>query len=852
MAVQLFLSCVSDEFGAYREPLSRELTLPDVAVKIQEEFKPQGGDTLSMLKDYIAPSAALVHFVGDATGAKPPDSCVRALLTRYPDIATKLPPLGAALDAGKPVSYTQWEAWLALYLDKDMLIVVPARSQSNALQVEHLARLSAIDRYPGKPFVDMNDLAKQILASLVIPALKRAARESSAPGRQPRNLPFASLGALFKGREMALDDLRAAFMAGKGSAVTGWVLHGLGGIGKTQLAIEYAWSHQADYSALLFARADDRGTLNASLSALASAKVLDLAEKEAREDEVKIDAVLKWLDADRNQPWLLILDNVDDKEAVRAVVDLMAQVNGGHVIVTARAANFPVPLQTFELGVLDDLAASAFLMDRTRGKRAPAPDDAAQAGELAHELGGLALGLEQAGAYIAKQRIGFARYLKLWNDNRDKALAWSDAIMTGTEKTLATTWVTSVAQLSADSRRLLDRLAFFAPDPVPDSLLDVAVPGEAADYDAYEARAGLYAYSLASQAKGKRGVARGFVVHRLVQDFARRAIMERRRSKTLRGALKWVDAAFDGDPQDVRSWPALDPLAPHAIAVARWADEAAIANPTARLFNEIALLFEVKARYAEAEPLYGRALEIDEKSYGPNHPEVATDLNNLAELLRETNRLEEAEPLYRRALRIDETVYGRNHPSVATPLNNLALLLRAANRPSEAEPLFRRALRIDEDALGPNHPEVARDLNNLAELLRGTNRVGESEPLYRRALAIGEASSSLGPDHPQVARYLNNLGRLFRDTNRLDQAEPLIRRALKIDEASYGRVHPNVARDLYSLAKLLCEMDRPGKAEPLFRRALKINETSLGANHPSTVLVRKNLAAVLSAHVKGP
>ena len=102
-----------------------------------------------------------------------------------------------------------------------------------------------------------------------------------------------------------------------------------------------------------------------------------------------------------------------------------------------------------------------------------------------------------------------------------------------------------------------------------------------------------------------------------------------------------------------------------------------------------------------------RALAIDEKSYGPEHPNVATDLNNLALLLQATNRLEEAEPLMRRALAIDEKSYGPEHPNVATDLNNLAQLLQATNRLAEAEPLMRRALAIDEKSYGPEHPNVA-------------------------------------------------------------------------------------------------------------------------------------------------
>ena len=103
----------------------------------------------------------------------------------------------------------------------------------------------------------------------------------------------------------------------------------------------------------------------------------------------------------------------------------------------------------------------------------------------------------------------------------------------------------------------------------------------------------------------------------------------------------------------------------------------------------------------------------------------------------------------RRALAIDEASYGPDHPHVATALNNLARLLQATNRLGEAEPLIRRALAIDEASYGPDHPDVARDLNNLAHLLQATNRLGEAEPLLRRALAIFLAfQRDTGHAHP--------------------------------------------------------------------------------------------------------
>jgi tetratricopeptide (TPR) repeat protein len=895
--VKIFLSCVSDEFGDDRDALRRALTRPNVEVKIQEDFQNLGGDTLAMLEDYIAGCDVVVHFAGEMAGSAPASSSVDDLLRRLPELGTRLTAKGMDREALGRLTYTQWEAWLAIGFNKDgvrrnLVIVTPAfgvkrgakfapDEASRASQADHLARLKAIDFYPAKPFTSVDNLVARVFGSAVLDALKKAGSIT-----RPRNLPFASLGGLFAGRDEDLADLHTALLGTKGAPVA---LHGLGGIGKTRLAIEYAWSREAVYSALLFVSASDGAALNAGLAGLTAFEILDLPEKEARDDATKITAVLRWLEA--NPTWLMILDNVDDRAAVAEVAKLMPRLKGGHVVVTARAANFPAGVRKLEVSTLDENAAAQFLLDRTDADRSTSKNDTALALDLARELDGLALGLEQAGAHIATDRIGFARYLKLWSESRDRLLGWTDETLTGSERNLATTWATSVARLSPESRRLLERLAFLAPDPVPDSLLDAAVPGEAANADAYEARAGLYAYSLISGVTAEDGGAAGFVIHRLVQDFARRAMSDERRAQALREGLEWVNGAFAGDPHDVRSWVVLDPLAPHALAVGHHADAAGIAEPTELLFNQVALLLFAKADYAQAEPLMRRALAIVEKSLGPNHPNVASALNSLAVLLQDTNRLAEAEPLMRRALMIDEASLGPNHSQVGIRLNNLAALLKDINRLAEAEPLMRRALMIGEVSLGPDHPKVgirvgnlaglleatghfaeaepfrrralaiheasfrpdhpyvAISLNNLALLLQATNRLDEAEPLYRRALAIDE--KSYGPDHPTVAIRLNNLAGLLQATNRLDEAEPLMRRALAIDEKSYGPDHPKLAIRLNNLATLLQDTDRLAEAEPLMRRALAILEGSLGPDHPSTVGVGNNLAALDAALGKG-
>ena len=114
--VQIFLSTVSAEFRSYRDALRRDLDRPNVTVKVQEDFIATGTETLDKLDEYIRQCDAVIHLVGDMTGALAQAPSVAVIRHRYPDLAERLPVLGPFLDPGAPaLSYTQWEAWLALY-----------------------------------------------------------------------------------------------------------------------------------------------------------------------------------------------------------------------------------------------------------------------------------------------------------------------------------------------------------------------------------------------------------------------------------------------------------------------------------------------------------------------------------------------------------------------------------------------------------------------------------------------------------------------------------------------------------------------------------------------------------------
>ena len=321
---------------------------------------------------------------------------------------------------------------------------------------------------------------------------------------------------------------------------------------------------------------------------------------------------------------------------------------------------------------------------------------------------------------------------------------------------MAITWQTSFDQLGEPARRLLHRLAWFEAEPIPESLLEVSVPdSDAGEADPVGTLVELKAYSLVTRSADSLN----FSVHRLVQEVTRRSQHDAPAHAVLTEALRSIDAAFVGNPQDAHSWPVLDPLEPHARAVAAHADAACITEPTARLMNNVGGLLLAKALYAMAEPLFARALAIRDKALGPEHPDVATSLNNLALLYRNQGAYAKAEPLYARALAIWETALGPEHPDVAQGLNNLAALYFNQGAYAKAEPLFQRALAIREKALGPEHPDVATSLNNLAFLYYEQGAYAKAEPLYERALAIWE--KALGPEHPDVATSLNNLALLY-------------------------------------------------------------------------------------------
>jgi tetratricopeptide (TPR) repeat protein len=226
-------------------------------------------------------------------------------------------------------------------------------------------------------------------------------------------------------------------------------------------------------------------------------------------------------------------------------------------------------------------------------------------------------------------------------------------------------------------------MAFLAPDPIPVDMFEEGTEDveQAAqrlceetgkEPDGLAVQAGLD--ELADYSLITRQDAEMVTVHRMVQEVLKSQIPGTKKD-WIEWALRIVNRAFPLESHDVRTWPVCDRLRPHATKIAALADEEGITDPTSRLMNELGVLFLGKGLYADAEPLMRRALDIDEASFGKEHPNIARDLNNLALLLQDTNRLEEAEPLMRRAVDIFERSLGPDHPRTQRGRGNLEGLL---------------------------------------------------------------------------------------------------------------------------------------------------------------------------------
>ena len=645
------------------------------------------------------------------------------------------------------------------------------------------------------------------------------------PGRMAagRVLQLAPRPVFLAGREGLLAELDARLIAdGAGPRMV--ALCGLGGAGKTSVALEYAHRHLAEVGVAWQLRAEDPTVLAASFGELAAG----LGADDGGDPVVSVHGVLAAYPAG----WLLVFDNVPDRASVAPFVPPAGR---GRVLITSRDQIWPG--QALDVPVLDPEVAAEFLVDRTGDA------DRRAALELAGELGGLPLALEQAAAYIQATGGSLAGYVAAFERRRADLLARGEPA--GYTGTVATTWVlafTQVEESAPGAAGLLRLLAFCAPDAVPLGLLLQPRPGLADQLPAKvapvlgpllgdelaagDAVAALRRYSLV------RPAGDGVVsVHRLVQAVTADQMPEDLARGWRQAAAALVEASLPGDPRQPGTWPVFAALLPHAQA-ALPADSAGMVR--------IASYLGDSGSYVAARELWRGMREDRAQNLGPDDPGTLLARAEFAGWTGLAGDAAGARDQYAALLPVRERVSGAEHPDTLTTRGQLAFWTGAAGDAAGARDQYAALLPVRERVSGAEHPGT---LNTRGHLALGTGDAGDAagaRDQYAALLPVRERVS--GAEHPGT---LNTRGQLARWTGNAGDAagaRDQFAALLPVRERVLGAEHPDTLTDRGNLAYYTGRAGDAAGARDQYAALLPVCKRVLGAEHPDTLRTRNELA----------
>jgi tetratricopeptide (TPR) repeat protein len=661
----------------------------------------------------------------------------------------------------------------------------------------------------------------------------------------PRN-PF------FTGREEVLHSLHEHLHANQASALTrSYALQGLAGIGKTQTAVEYAYRHSQDYSAIFWIEAETAESITSSLVQIGA--LLQLPERQEADQQRMVAAVQRWLACHRD--WLVIWDNMENVELLQR---FLSPVQQGAIVLTTRCQALGTLAQGIELAPLTPEEGTLFLLRRAKVLAPIAspeqlqhvmehtPGEYAAAQELVRALEGLPLALDQVGAYVEETGCSMASYLHSYEIHRQQLLERRGTLQGTHPASIAATLslvYERVERAHPAAAELLCLCAFLYADEIPEELIvegaahlgPVLQPVAADPYQLDQAIAALRTFSLVQRQPETHMLS----VHRLVQAVLKEQLEPASMRLWAERAVRAVHAAF---PQvEFAAWPRCECYVPHAQVCRLLIDQVGIHTAeAAQVLQKAGAYLRDRGRYAEAKPFLEQALAIQEQQPEPDPLALATTLNHLGGLYWNLGKYGQAEPLQERALAIREQQLGPAHSHTAESLNDLAVLYWCQGKYGQAEPSWERALAIRDQQLGPDHPDTAESLINVGFAYRRQGKYEQAEPLLQRALLICE--QQVGPDHPMTAVCLSNVGELHLKQGKYEQAEPLLQRSLAICEQQLGPDHLYLTMSLGGLAALYREQGKYEQAEPLLQRALAICEQQVGPDHYSTANCLQEMA----------
>jgi tetratricopeptide (TPR) repeat protein len=662
------------------------------------------------------------------------------------------------------------------------------------------------------------------------------------PGELPPvwNVPYHP-NPYFTGRDPLLAEVHARLTAPE-AASRRVVLTGLGGMGKTQLAVEHAYRQRADYDLVWWMRSEQPTSLLGDYAALAVQPPLaaDLRLSQDAPQEAVVQAVRTWLE--RHRRWLLVFDNVEDPPTV---TELLPRSATGHVVLTSQAETGWEPLaDPLPVEVLAPADAAGFLLART-GEHGPVAEAAATT--LASTVGALPLALEQAAAYIvASGTINLASYTELFATRALELLKRGQPL--GYRHTVATTWSLAMQTLERPqpaSVGLLTLAAFLAPDDLPEPLL-AAHPDQlpeplarAADDPLAlgDAVAALRRYSL------MRVIGDGLFVHPLLQTVVRAELDPEDERGWAAASIRLLQRGFPYPSSEIANWKECERLLPHVLTVTDHGRRLEVESEARLLLlHQAAMYLSSRGQYQQALTLREQALAGFRQLLGDDHPTTFAAMNNLAESRRVLGDPQGARDLHEQALAARRRVLGDDHPDTLTSMNNLALTQRALGDLQAARDLFEQALVACRRVLGPEHLETLRSMNNLAATRGDLGDPQGAHDLFEQVLDA--VRRGLGDDHPNTLTSMSNLAETHRTLGDLQSARDLHEQALAARRRLLGPEHPETLRSMSNLAATRRDLGDPQGARDLFEQVLDARQRVLGDDHPDTLTSINDLAEV--------
>jgi tetratricopeptide (TPR) repeat protein len=534
---------------------------------------------------------------------------------------------------------------------------------------------------------------------------------------------------------------------------------GLGGVGKTQIALELAYrirDREPECSIFWIPCTSYEAVEQAFITIAQVVGLQDVEPAEVKEH-------LRSYFSQSSEKWILIFDNADEfkmwtKGSLIAppLKNIIPWSENGHVLFTSRNRQLALKLAGSNVVSIPDVdpKTGKEIFRKLLMRKDLLPDDHVT-NALLEQLAFLPLAISQAAAYINQNDISLARYMSLLGEQEASTIELlgkdfeDDGRYADIQNPVATTWLVSFLQIQHVDEVASDYLSFMAcinPRDIPESIL----PSTTSATQKVEALGLLKAYSFVS-AQVDNSI---FSLHRLVHLATRNWLRKRKSLKSwVEKAAGQLDKIFpDSDHDNQQKW---REYLPHALYLANSAEFQALQDNYHDFLARTGSCLQSDGRYREAEIIFRNVLEKRERACGPDDVDTLTSVSQLGSVLARQGKYEEAEAMHRRALQGYEKVLGPEHPDTLTSVSKLGSVLARQGKYEEAEAMHRRALQGREKVLGPEHPHTLTSMHNLAFTLKQLGKFSDALSLLKKC--VGLRNKVLGSHHPHAISSTNAL-----------------------------------------------------------------------------------------------